>query len=94
MTFRLCKITTANDIQKWLRQALHCSSYSTLVTRSIDSECYFWFKKKKMLDSTNGVSSKSIGNHAQLNIMNKLYPVTLIKALLWNDTNMHMCSSN
>ena len=47
-----------------------------------------------MLDSTNGVSSKSIGNHAQLNIMNKLYPVTLIKALLWNDTNMHMCSSN
>ena len=36
--------------------------------------------KKKVLDSTNGVSSKSIKiihAHAQLNVTNKLYTVTL-----------------
>ena len=34
---------------------------STLITRSIDTERYFWFKKK-ILNITNGVSSKSIEN--------------------------------
>ena len=31
--------------------------------RSIDTECNFWFNKKKILDSTNGVSSKSMESH-------------------------------
>ena len=35
--------------QRWLCQALHCPSYSMLVTRSIETECYFWFEKKRYL---------------------------------------------
>jgi len=41
--------------------------------------------QKKILDSTNGVSSKSTENHhayAQLSVMNKLYPMTLSDAAL------------
>ena len=47
--------------------------------RSIDTERYFWFKKK-ILDITNGVSSKSIENRpcaCAVDVMHKLYPVTL-----------------
>ena len=73
MTLWLCKITTANDIQK---MAL---SGPAIVFGSIDTERYFWFNKK-ILNSTYCVSSKSMESHlctVQLNVTTKLYPVTI-----------------
>ena len=51
---------------------------------SIDTEHYFWFQKKKIMTPVI-VSVQSpwrvVCAHVQLNVMNKLYPVTLI--VLW-----------
>ena len=80
---------------KWLRQALHCPSYSTLVTRSLQIHRHWTLflvqKKKKILDSTNGVSSKSIENrpcactverHEQTGSRNLKAPLQIMKTLL------------
>ena len=67
--------------KKWLHQALHCSSYSTLVTRYLWIHRYwtlFWFIKYiYILDSTNHVSSKFIENRL-CTCGVKLYPITII----------------
>ena len=81
--FASVKLQQPTIFLKWLRQALHCPSYSTLVTRSLQIHRYwtlFSAQKKHAFDGTNGVSSKSKKNrrvHAQLNVPNKLYPITL-----------------
>ena len=41
-TFGLCKSTV---FKNRLGQALHCPSYNTLLTGSIPTERYFWFKE-------------------------------------------------
>ena len=68
--FCLCKITTANDIQKWLRQALHCPTCSTLVGNqvSLDPEILnATFGSKKVLLIT------SVQSHWE-NRLNTLLP--------------------
>ena len=58
--FRLCKITTVNDIQNGSIRPCIVHGTGTLVTRYLRIHIYwthFWFKKK-ILDSTNCVSSK------------------------------------
>ena len=71
---------------KWLHQALHCPSYSTLVGNyvglfgSIGIEHYFWFKKKRysihVVLITKSVESCHV-LHTWRSWINCIYPITL-----------------
>ena len=82
--FASVKLQQRTTFKKWLRQALHCPSYSTLVTRSLRIHRYwtlFLVQKNKTHSTALIVSVQNpwrvVRAHVQWNGVSKLYPVTL-----------------